>query len=282
MKIKLKHELLLLNLFNVILIFIVVFWPSNFIRIILGIPFILFFPGYTTISALYPTKDAISATHRFILSFALSIAIIPLILLLLNYTSWGIKANPILYSVAAYVVIISGVAWIRRLRRSQIDRFKIEFNISIPMWKGFWKAGIANRIISIVLILAILGAIGILVYVTKMPDKSEKYTEFYILGIDGKTVDYPQSITLGETGKVIIGIINHEHAAMNYNVEVRINNLKNSETSITTVLDGAKWEDVIAFTPITVGINQKVEFLLYKSGEVSPNETLYLWVDVTQ
>ena len=96
--IKIKDELLLLNLLNVILIVIVVFLPSSLIRVILGMPFILFFPGYATISALYPTKDAISSANRLMLSFALSIAIVPLILLLLNFISWGTKLNPILYS----------------------------------------------------------------------------------------------------------------------------------------------------------------------------------------
>lgn len=241
MKIKIQNELLLLNLLNVILIIIVVFLPSSSMRVILGMPFILFFPGYALISALYPTKDAISSTHRLMLSFALSLAIVPLILLLLNFTSWGISINPILYSIAAFTAIISVVAWLRRRRKPKPDQFSVEFDLRVPNWKGFWKAGTANRITSAILVLAILGAIGTLVYVIRMPDTGEKFTEFYILGANGKAINYPQTLTLGEEGKVIVGIVNHERSTMSYRVEVRINGVKDSETSSVTLADGEKW-----------------------------------------
>jgi uncharacterized membrane protein len=252
-------------------------------RVILGMPFILFFPGYAVISALYPTKDAISSTHRLMLSFALSIAIIPLILLLLNFTSWGIRLNPILYSVATFIAIISVVAWLRRRRKPKSDQFNIEFDLRMPVWKGFWKAGTANRIISVVLVLAILGAIGTLVYVIRMPDTGEKFTEFYILSTNGKAMNYPQALTLGEEGKVIVGIVNHERIAMSYRVEVRINGVKDSETSSVVLADGEKWESEVTFIPTIVATNQKVEFLLYKGGEASPTmEPLHFWMDVTR
>ena len=38
---------------------------------------------------------------------------------------------------------------------------------------------------------------------------------------------------------------------------------------------------VVSFTPRTVGEKQKVEFLLYKAGEVEPYiDPLHLWLDV--
>lgn len=282
MKIKMPNELLLLNLFNVVLIIIVVFLPSSWMRVILGMPFILFFPGYALISALYPARDAISGAHRLMLSFALSIAIIPLILLLLNFTSWGIRINPILYSIAAFTAIISVVAWFGRIRKPKSDRFIVEFNLRLPAWKGFWKAGTANRIISVILLLAILGAIVTLVYVIRMPDTGEKFTEFYILSASGKAMNYPQLLTLGEEGKVIVGIVNHERSAMSYQVEVRINGVKDSETSSVTLANGEKWESEVTFTPKIISTNQKVEFLLYKGGEASPYmEPLHFWMDVS-
>jgi uncharacterized membrane protein len=46
---------------------------------------VLFFPGYTLISALFPRKDSLSGVERLALSFGLSIAVVPLIGLILNY-----------------------------------------------------------------------------------------------------------------------------------------------------------------------------------------------------
>jgi uncharacterized membrane protein len=246
-------------------------------------PFILFFPGYATLAALYPTKDAISGAHRLMLSFALSMAIIPLILLLLNFTSWGIRLNPILYSVAIYTVFISVIALIRRRTKSKLERFNVEFDLTLPVWKGFWKGGTANKIISVILVAAILGAIGTLVYVIKMPDMGEKYTEFYILDTNGKAINYPQTLSLGEEGKVMVGIVNHESATMSYNVEITINNVKKNETSSVSLSNGQKWENEVTFTPTLIGTNQEVEFSLFEDGEASSAmEPLILWVNVNQ
>jgi len=56
------------------------------IRIILGLPLVLFLPGYALIATLFPRKDDLDAIERIALSFGLSIAISPLLGLALNYT----------------------------------------------------------------------------------------------------------------------------------------------------------------------------------------------------
>jgi len=38
----------------------------------------------------------------------------------------------------------------------------------------------------------------------------EPFTEFYILGPEGKADNYPTDYVLGENGTVIVGIVNHE------------------------------------------------------------------------
>ena len=50
-----------------------------------------------------------------------------------------------------------------------------------------------GKILSIVFILAILGTIGVLVYVTTVPKASEMFTEFYILGFESKAEGYPNA-----------------------------------------------------------------------------------------
>ena len=60
-------------------------------RIVLGVLFVLFFPGYTLVAALFPARNSIGRIERLALSFGLSIAVVPLIGLGLNYTPWGIR-----------------------------------------------------------------------------------------------------------------------------------------------------------------------------------------------
>ena len=65
--------------------------------------------------------------ERIALSFAMSIAVVPLLGLILNYTPWGIRLEPILYSVASFILITSIIAWLRQKRLPQAERFGIEF-----------------------------------------------------------------------------------------------------------------------------------------------------------
>ena len=74
-------------------------FTTGALRIALGLAFGLFFPGYTLIAALFPKKDSLNGIERLALSFGLSIVVVPLIGLILNYTPWGISLYPILVSL---------------------------------------------------------------------------------------------------------------------------------------------------------------------------------------
>ncbi len=66
------------------------------------------------------------------------------------------------------------------------------------------------KLLSIVLIIALLGALGALGYFIAAPKVGGKFTEFYILGQGDKAADYPRELKIGQAGKVVVGIINHE------------------------------------------------------------------------
>jgi len=88
LRIKLGNGLIPINLLVLLLIAIIIMLPATSFRIVLGIPFLLFLPGYVLMTALYPKKEGPDAIERVALSFGLSIALVPLIGLILNYTLW--------------------------------------------------------------------------------------------------------------------------------------------------------------------------------------------------
>ena len=279
MKIKIRNELIPLNLLVWVLVAVIILLPSNGLRIALGIPFLLFFPGYTLMAALFPKREGIGAIERTALSFGISLAVVSLIGLILNYTPWGIRLEPVLYSVALFIFTTSIIAWLRRKRLPEQDRFGIEFWMKAAVWGG----GAWNRALFIILVVAILGAAGTLGYLIAAPGVGETFTEFYILGLDGKAADYPEEIMVGDEGKVIVGIVNHEHEVVSYRIEVRIDGTKNNEVGPLVLDNEQKWEEIVSFTPDRAGDNQKVTFFLYKSGEAEPClEPLHLWIDVTK
>jgi uncharacterized membrane protein len=86
------------------------------VRIILGLPLVLFIPGYSLIAALFPREDDLDGIERVALSFGLSIAITPLLGLGLNYTPFGIRLTPILIVLSVFTISLAIGAYVRRNR----------------------------------------------------------------------------------------------------------------------------------------------------------------------
>ena len=278
MKIRIRNELLPLNLLVIALGIAIIFFPSSVLRIILGLPFVLFFPGYALMVALYPRRVGMGGIERIALSLGLSIAVVALIGLILNYTPWGIRLESVLYSLASFIFISSIIAWLRMRRVPERERFGIELQLRVPGWgEGRW-----DKVLYVLLVLVILGALGTLGYIIATPKVGERFTEFYILGMGGKAAEYPKELVVGEEGKVIVGIINHEHEPTTYRVEVKIDGEKGSEIEPVVLEHDEKWEEEISFVPKVAGQNQKVDFLLYKEGEGEVYQRLHLWVDVIE
>ena len=219
----------------------VVFFTTGPLRIVLGLLFVLFFPGYTLLSALFPRKGSLSGIERIALSFGLSIAVVPLIGLVINYTPWGINLYPIIISVTLFIVITSAVGWYRLWRLPPKERFGVSVGIRQPRWG---RRGIGDKVLYACLGLAVLVAIGSLGYVIAAPKQGERFTEFYILGIDGKAENYPKQVVVNEPVELIIGIVNHEYQALSYRIDIVIDGVKQKEITTGELAYQGKWENV--------------------------------------
>jgi hypothetical protein len=96
------------------------FYPWAYIRNALGVIFVLWLPGYTFIKALFPVQlpiktstETLDTIERIALSLAMSIALVPIVGLLLNYTPWGIRLTPIVLSLFALTLVFATAAAIR-------------------------------------------------------------------------------------------------------------------------------------------------------------------------
>jgi len=140
-----------------------------------------------------------------------------------------------------------------------------------------------DKLLSIILITIITGALVALGYVIATPGAGEGFTEFYILGLDSEVVDYPLELKVGEVGRMTAVIVNHEHAATSYWIEVRIDGVKDNQVEAITLEHDEREEVIVSFTPHTAGDSQRVEFLLYKDGDTEPYfEPVYQLVNVTE
>ena len=141
-------------------------------------------------------------------------------------------------------------------------------------------SSIRDKALNVVLIAAIAGAVGMLGYTIAHPPNPERYTEFYLLGLEGKAADYPEELVVGEEARVVVGIINREQLALSYRLEVRAGGVIAGGIEQVTLEPDQKWEEEVGFTPGRIGSRQKVEFLLYSQEQDELYESLYLWVDV--
>ena len=96
------------------------------VRIILGLLLVLFLPGYSLIAALFPAKDDLDGIERIALSFGLSIAVVPLLGLALNYTPFGIRLVPVLVVLSVFTVSLAVIAGVRRQGLPEGYEFALE------------------------------------------------------------------------------------------------------------------------------------------------------------
>ena len=81
--------------------------PLLYLRYVFGSAFVLYVPGASLIELLYPKRGDLSQLERLALSIGLSLALVPLVGLLLNYTPWGIRLGPITASLTALSTLLS-------------------------------------------------------------------------------------------------------------------------------------------------------------------------------
>jgi uncharacterized membrane protein len=197
----------------------IAFYPmNNIIRTFLGLPFLIFIPGYILVFALFPTKKinrGINNIERIALSFGLSVTIVPFIGFLLNFTPWGIRLQSILFSLFFFNIFICFIAFYRWYSTPSEKRIIFSFEVSFLKSKSKLE-----KVLILFLGISIIFAFSTLFYVISNPLPGETFTEFYILGPREKIAGYPSNLSIGENGSIIIGLVNHEYRAINYTIEI--------------------------------------------------------------
>jgi uncharacterized membrane protein len=113
------HAFTSLVVITLILVYIAYHPPLLYLRYVLGSLFVLYLPGYALIEALYPRGDELEPLERLALSIGLSLALVPLVGLVLNYTPWGIRLTPIVISLA---ILTEGLVLYSLYRKYQYFR----------------------------------------------------------------------------------------------------------------------------------------------------------------
>lgn len=284
------------------------------LRVVFGLPFVLFLPGYAVVAALFPEdggtdeagdREGIDGIERVALSFGLSIAVVPLIGLVLNFTPFGIRLVPILVSVSGLTIGLAVVGAVRRWQLPEAERFHVPYRAWIADGRAelFQPETRADGALNVLLVVSVVLAVGSVGYAVTVPQQGESFTEFYLLTQqeNGELVadNYPTNFTQGDSQSLLVGIGNHEHKPVTYSVVVelqRVQIVNNSTRVLDTealdryIVDVAANETVHRvqnITPTMTGDRLRLAFLLYTDGvPADPSvenayRELHLWINVT-
>jgi len=271
------HDLVAIVGLSFLLVLTVYLLPLPALRIVLGGPFVLFFPGYTMVAALFPGRENLEGLERLGLSLGLSIAILPLMGLVLDYTPWGITLLSTLLSAVSFIVGCSAFAYYRRGRLPLEERYALRLELDVAGWRS---GGVLDRSLTVALAVSILAALGTFLLVLAKPEVGERFTEFYVLGPYGEADDYPRWVLQGQLLNPIVGVINREHQDMNYRIRIEVGGQEVEQITDIHLAHDQKWVERVVFALQEPGDQQQLRFLLYREGQEEPYRSLHLWIDV--
>lgn len=248
------------------------------LRIVLGLVFVLFAPGYALQEALFPRRADQDGVARLAISIGASIAILPPVALILNWMPWGLRAWPTFLSLVIIMAVFSGVAFIRRRFLPSQAGSAPALNLNFKRWWAAQEVG-NRRLLALVGISLGIAFLSVLALIF-LPKSGDRFTEFYMLGSSGLSQDYPREAFEGEPVEIILGITNQEKVTSVYYVLVESGDQLLTQIGPIFLDDGATWSQQVEFILPAAGENQAILFVLERDGQLTPYRTLQLWVNV--
>jgi uncharacterized membrane protein len=269
--------ILLFNLFLIAVVIVTEYVPGGFwgiVRLLAGIIYVVFVPGYALQAALLPWRKHLSTLDRIALSLGLSIAIMPILGLLLDGPFGGIFLAQSLAFLTAFTALCSLIAIAIRGRVSQDD----EDRETIGSLREWWQAqSAARKVFAVSVPAAIMLGIALAAGLLIMPHPGERLTEFYLIGTNDAAINYPDRVTAGEPFTLRVGVANYEGSPQEYQIEVRANGSPFSSTNPFALEDGQSIQTDLAITLASPG-TQTIDLYLLRAGQ--PVRRLVFTADV--
>lgn len=270
---------------------------------------LLFLPGYVLTVALFPRAERgvdenriggrpggdIDLLERFGLSVGLSVTLLPVVGVILGASPWGISRLTAIAAVTAVTVIGTIVGLAQRARLPGETRFRPH----IPASRGEG----ASILVSVTLAASVVIALGVLGFTVALPQDAGGSTDLYLMTLDEEgdpvAAGYPETVGVGETIGVEVGVENDERGPVEYVLLVQLEELEDGEEGEIiesdvlaeerfTLSDGESWQERVDVTPTMPGEDLRVSFLLYQDDphffvdQRTAYRHTHIWLDVPE
>ncbi len=218
--------------------------PPDIVLIrILTLPLVLLLPGYALVSALFPNRS-LGVAERLMFSLGLSLPIVILGGLALNWTPFGLRASSWAVLLAGITLAASAVALVRRRGQS----------MSAPGWLSVGNVGFTLRQ-GLLLGLAaaiVCGAVAVSIIGAERQSYAG-FTQLWILPAGGANAE----------NAVRLGVSNMESTAMEYRLAVNVGGKVVKQWPAIDLEPNKQWEATLVLPP-TASV-ARVEADLYRA-----------------
>jgi uncharacterized membrane protein len=207
------------------------------------LPLVLLLPGYALVSALFPNRS-LGVLERLVISLGLSLIIVIIGGLALNWTPFGLRASSWTVLLAGITLAASAVALVRR--RGQ--------EISTLGWLGVGDIGLTLRQGLLLGLAALIVCGGVAVSIIGTSRQSYAgFTQLWILPAGGANAE----------NAVRLGVSNMESTAMEFRLAVNVDGNVVKEWPSIDLEPNEKWEATLVLLP--TGPVARVEADLYRA-----------------
>jgi uncharacterized membrane protein len=284
--------------------------PST-LQFVLGIPLLLFVPGYAVLAALFPGRPSRNAGQvsalsemsrqfsslrsiqqrgvrwgeRVGLSFGLSLFIAPLLALVLEFTALVLgtsslyRTGPIVALLVLFSLLFTVVGVVHRLQLPRSQRFAVPVGYWVEDFVDSLTGSPVDALLNLVLILSIIAAVASMTYALAVPQDATTTTGFRVGSLDESgqfVLNPPSNLTESEPQQFAVNILNHEQQTMNYTVIVQLERRSGSNIELdrfsTTIPSNQTWQTQRTVVPTIAGDDFRLKFLLYQ-GNAPQNAT---------
>jgi uncharacterized membrane protein len=210
------------------------------IRLIGAMPLVLFLPGYTITTAAF-TRRSLGIPERLLFSLGISLCVVVLTGLALQWTSWGLQAGTWAIVLAGIVVCATAITW-RRRRNQSTEASPLKIHLHLRFQDGL-LLGLA--------ILVCVAAIGL----ARMPTPPK--------GVSGYTLLWMIPAADGNANDYRLGVNSMEFSTTAFRLEVMVDNQVIREWPDLKFAPGESWETSIVLQDNRAGAGS-VEAMLYR------------------